>query len=254
MTPEDLVTYVNHKAKIDNTVDFTDMLLVTNAEKDDLCARINKVNPNFYATYGHDDLVANQREYDQPSDVLATLKAVFLKLNGTDFIRATWIDLNDRNFVASAGADPLNMVSLVQQGLVFQEDWITARFTNDNPYVFTYRQSIFVLSGTITAVTDGVQLWYGTTAADLPNLTESSVDLSTATDNSATVPMGIPTQFHRLLGDKIVINYKEAKELPLTIGEQRIDAKIDDLIEQMANPNQDQTIRGSIPFSTGSNF
>jgi hypothetical protein len=251
MTPAQLVDYIEFKLGITQTTDFADMLLVTNTRKDELCSKMNALNPNIFATYSTENLTANVREYDLGADVISTLKAVFLKLDGTDFVRANWLDFNDPVFAGVLPEDPLDLASKIRNGIVYQEDWITDRFSNSNPYVFTYRQSLFILSGTIATVSGGIQLWHSKFPDDLPNLTESTTDLSTATKSSARVPMGIPRQLHEVLARMIMVDYKNSKDLPLTPKEMTLDQEIDRVLDQFKDQNLDQPVFGAIPYSTG---
>lgn len=87
------------------------------------------------------DLVANQREYLNPSDLLK-LKKVDLKLDGSNWKTANPIDASE-----------------VPDKLASEAD-IIARFTNDEPKVDFMDESYFIYSGTITDVTAGILLWY----------------------------------------------------------------------------------------------
>ena len=220
----------------------------------DICERINEASPNIFGNYSEENLVANRREYDLPADKLSNLKAVFLKLDGTSYVRAKWIDLNDPIVKTLSGSDPLDLNNNVQQGIVYQEAWITSHFDNNNPAVFIWRDSLFILSGTISAVTDGIQLWYSNFPDPLPNLTENTTDLSTATDSTSTVPQGLPKQFHELLARAVIIEYKGTKNIPLTGREPLFDQDLDKAIDQIRDPNLDQAVRGSLPYSDGSSF
>ena len=85
-----------------------------------------------------DDLVANQREYDFPTNFIK-LKRLDLKLDGTNWYRATYIDEGE-----------------ISDSIASESD-ITEQFTNTEPY-YTFRgNKIFILSGTIKDVTDGIK-------------------------------------------------------------------------------------------------
>ena len=87
------------------------------------------------------DLVVNQREYLNPSDLLK-LKKVDLKLDGSNWKTANPFDASEVPDKLAAEAD------------------IISRFTNDNPYVDFMDESFFIYSGTIINVTGGILLWY----------------------------------------------------------------------------------------------
>jgi len=85
-------------------------------------------------------LVANQREYVFPSDILK-IKKIELKLDGTNWKTAEFTDES-------------------QITCPYNETDIIANFTNDTPFVTFYDNSFFIWSGTITAVTGGIRIWY----------------------------------------------------------------------------------------------
>lgn len=87
------------------------------------------------------NLVANQREYIFPSNLL-TIKKVQLKLDGTNWKDATFFDPQE------TGAP------------IASETNITDKFSNDSPVIDIGDRSMFIYSGTITDVTAGIKIWY----------------------------------------------------------------------------------------------
>lgn len=87
------------------------------------------------------DLVANQREYVFPADILK-IKRIELKLDGSNWRVANFID------EAEIGTS------------IASEEDIVRRFNNTNPYVSLFDRSIFIYSGTISDVTAGIKIWY----------------------------------------------------------------------------------------------
>ena len=81
--------------------------------------------------------IAN-REYAFPTRFLR-LKRIDLKLDGTNWVRAAWIDGGEVG--ASLG----------------DEAAVVSKFTNANPYYTLRGDKIIILSGTITAVTEGIR-------------------------------------------------------------------------------------------------
>ena len=115
------------------------------------------------------NLVANQREYVFPTDILK-IKKVELKLDGTNWYQANVVNKSDIS-------TPYNETDIIQN------------FTNDKPYVTFYNGSMFIWSGTISNVTDGIRIFYSeevvgkdtdgaditsfSTATDKPNIAEA---------------------------------------------------------------------------------
>jgi len=96
---------------------------------------------DFQGEIATTDLKADQREYYFPMDCLR-IKRVELKLDGTNYKVATFFDINETGKVLATEAD------------------ITSEFDNDNPYVDMYDQSMFIFSGPVKDVTDGIMVWY----------------------------------------------------------------------------------------------
>jgi len=96
---------------------------------------------DFQYEYATADLAANQREYIFPSTLL-TIKKIQLKLDGTNWVDASFFD------PTQTGAS------------IASETDIVAQFNNDEPYVDIGDRSFFIYSGTITNVTAGAKIWY----------------------------------------------------------------------------------------------
>jgi hypothetical protein len=107
------------------------------------------------------DLVANQREYLNPTDLLK-IKRIDLKLDGTNWKKANWIDESEIGDKYVAEAD------------------IISRFTNTEPKISFFDESYFIWSGTIANVTDGIQITYD---KDIVGVNSSGTDIQ---DFSAT--------------------------------------------------------------------
>jgi hypothetical protein len=115
------------------------------------------------------DLVADQREYLFPTDILK-IKRIEIYL-GDDWRVANFIDENE--------------VSTI----IGDEAKITEKFSNEEPYVSLFDKSLFIFSGTIAEKTAGIKIWYTeeivgvdaagdditsfTTATDTPNIIEA---------------------------------------------------------------------------------
>lgn len=105
---------------------------------------------NFQGQVGTANLVANQREYIFPSDLLRILR-IEAKLDGTNF---TVLNQIDPRIVPS---------------VIGSETDITNRFSNSSGGAFfdASDRSFNIYSGTITSVTDGLKLWYEEDIAEL---------------------------------------------------------------------------------------
>jgi len=97
---------------------------------------------DFQGEYSLHDLVANQREYLFPSDLLK-IKKIDLKLDGSNWKTTNWIDETD-----------------IRSRSIASEADIIKIFNNNNPFVSFFDESYFIWSGTIIEVTDGIKIWY----------------------------------------------------------------------------------------------
>ncbi len=242
MTPKALSDYILYKLKISSS-DFSEMLSVINLKLTDISGAINKARTDILGTYSHEDLVEDQREYAFPGDVLDNIKAIFLKLDETNYTRVTIIDLNDP--VIFGGAS---------KRVILQEDWITNHFTNGKPYVVFFRNSIFVFSGSVTGVTDGIELWYINFLDDIPDITEDTTDLAVATDTDSTPDQGLPKQFHELLARAVMIDYKDTNTLSLTAKERRYEKDLEEKVSQLKGQGLEQEVTGAVPPDHGSDY
>lgn len=232
MTPSQLNSYINYKLHITDA-DFPEKLDVANLVLNDICGAITKAKEDYFGVISHVNLTADRREYPLPDDILNNLKLVFLKLDGTNFKRARFLDMKD------------------WKDIVYQEAEITNKFNNEKPAVGVFRNSLFVFSGTIKNVPQGIQLWYINFPPAIPNLTEATVDLAEATDPASTPKVGFPKQFHELLARGVIVNYKGTNEIPLTGREPLFNRDLEDKINLLKPKSLDEEFQASIPYMTG---
>lgn len=171
-----------------NSVTFTDadMLVYVNMAKDELAGEIQKVRRSIWNIPMLDDLVADRREYGFPSDILNSIVSLELKFSSSgDYVLAESIRRSNFN-------DAL------------QESKIVAEYSNDTPKYFIRRQAIYILSGSIVSVTDGISLVANVFPADLADMT-GTTDLAV---DPTTTSHGFPREFHELLARRVSIEYK----------------------------------------------
>lgn len=126
-------------------------------------------NWDFQGDIATANLVANQREYPFPSDLLV-IKRIEIYLSN-EWRVATLFDVSECSYKISTEAD------------------ITEHFTNEAPYVDLHDDSLFFYSGTIAEKIAGIKIWYTreivgkdsngtviasfTADADTPNIAEA---------------------------------------------------------------------------------
>jgi hypothetical protein len=234
MTPAILKERILEKLNIVAS-DFTGILTVLNIKKNDIASKISQSGGGHFGIYGYIDLVANQREYPLPENSIR-VKAAMVSFDGSTWVRAKIRQMNDL------------------RELTMSETDITSQYSNQTPVIFIFRQSLFVLSGTIINISDGIQLWYDVFPDDVPDIDEDSVDLSVALDPSTTVQIGFPVAFHDLLSRAVCLDFKETNEIPLTSYESNYDIELDKKIKEIEPINQDEILEVGIVSDDGSEY
>jgi len=109
------------------------------------------------------DLMANQREYPFPTDILK-IKRIELKLDGSNWTPATIVDKSEIPYPISSESD------------------IIKYFDNTTPYVALFGNSIYILSGLIIDVSGGIKIWYSKEVVGTNELGEDITFFSNDTD------------------------------------------------------------------------
>ena len=237
MTPVEFATYVRLKTRT-NSSTFTDadILVLLNHIKNEVCDRALEVDEDIFLLPTYLDLVADQREYPLYSALLSRIKRVEAKLDASDYIKLLPLDLTDINYAISS------------------ESQITANFTNsqDSAYYDIMRNALWLYSGTITAVSDGLRIWLNTRPSNVASMgltTDMSIDPSTTTH-------GIPSALHRVVAKGVIIEYKEGKEkpIPLTEREQKWEFDLEKAIQTLKKADYGRETSGGEPTTDGSEF
>lgn len=231
MTRKKFADLVRFYTSTDSTT-FTDaeILLLANIYMLDIAEAIVEANEDFFITPATADLVADQREYSFPADMLLKMKYLEAKFSaGGDWIPLTELDLNDYNRATD-------------------ETTITNYFANQ-PGQARYdivRGSLYLYTGTITSVTGGLKLWFAAEPSVLSDVTDDVTDMSVA---PSTVEHGFPKPFHELLARRLSMHYKSHVDRPIPLTEQELSYQ-NDLAMKLAkikNPNLSRAVLRSTP-------
>lgn len=236
MTAAQLNTLINFKCSTnDTTFPQATKLPLVNMFKNEISSRIVESNKRYFLVPATFSLVADQREYSLDDNMLSHVQKLELKFVSTDAYQPS--------------------VGLKEYYGSETESEIVKEYTNIKGGFAHYirRRSLFILSGTIIAVTNGGRLWYNLYPADLANLTDAT-DL--AIDPSTTT-FGFPRQFHDLLARRVAIEYKgsQPKQIPLSPLEQRYEDDLKDQLDAISRSDNGLEIIGSMPddADTGNN-
>lgn len=230
MTPSKFASLVRYKTRTNSTT-FPDAELLAYMEmrQDELAQDILKADEDILLIPQYDSLVADQREYPEPSDMLSRIKRVEAKLDGTNWIKLNEMDITQHDYPISTEAD------------------IVKYFTNNEgeAYFDIMRKALTIYSGTIISVTNGLRIYINTWPTPVTDLT-STIDLNI---DPSTTTHGIPRELHEIWARGVAIDYKSSKEkpIPLTEKELRYDLDKKTAIETLKHGNLDREIIGHLP-------
>lgn len=205
-----------------------------NAFKDEIAGEISQANEDYFVRTFLADLVAGQREYSIPDEVMNNLKYVEAKIDGTTQKRLNEFDLN-------------------QYGEATDETTILAKFAGLDPAMDLSGGSIFIYSDVaIIDVTEGLICAAVMFPADFTDLT-SVIDMSTDPD---AYSCGFPRQFHELLARRCSIAWKSSrpKPVPLSEKEQMYEIDLSRKVNAIKGLNLDRSVEASTPYDDGQDY
>ena len=237
MTPKLLAAYVRLKTRTNaTTLTDADLITIANKVKDDLVWKGLDADEDLFLVPTYLNLVADQREYPLHSDLLSRIKRVEAKLDDTNWVKLYEFDLPQWQEPISTEAD------------------ITAYFGNGEKEAFfdMMRSSIWIYSGTITAVTAGLRIWLNTIVSDITSMV-ATVDMSV---DPTTTTHGIPRALHGVLAEGMVIEWKGSKEKPITLNqtELKYDRRVEEAVDSLKKGNYDRDVIGLVPPNNGSQY
>jgi hypothetical protein len=237
----ELKDYILGKLHITNsefTENHTNMLYVANMVLNDIAGAISWKNLGYFGDFTDLDVTGSIRIYPIPIEVQNHLKAIEVYVGGA-WKKLTIKDINDiPNFE-------------------FNESWITENFNNETPVGFIYGGNLYILSGQIDAATPGVRFWFITLPDKLTSM-DSTLELHQITTvrnmTGGTIAIGLPKQFEKLFINGIIIDYKEANELPLVGRETLYDQDLAKKLDELSPLSYDEEFKGIINQETGEDY
>ncbi|EKE25855.1 MAG: hypothetical protein ACD_5C00016G0004 [uncultured bacterium] len=239
MTPAELNKLINiycfGSAAASGDVEFplADKLILINAFKDVFAAKIAKRNEDYFGMVFTDDLVAGQRTYPLPDDILNS-KGFEAKLDGVNFQWLREFDLNSMKKPTS-------------------EADIIANFSGYAPMIDIFDRAITIYSGTAIAdVAGGLKYWGIIYPANITDLT-SAVDMSI---NPTPTAHGFPRQFHELLARRVAIAWKTGQDRPKTLNEKELvfNSDFESALNDITGGNLDRSHTSTMSSNTGENY
>lgn len=236
MTPASFAALVRVYTHTDST-SFTDPEIMTlaNIFKDELCRKVEELDDDFFTIPQTRPLIAGQREYTLPSDMLSRLRRLEVDLTGTG------IYVEARSLQFNIDKTPTD------------ESSITRQFSDQYPQYYLLRSSLWLLTGSaIVASTLGLKLWSKTYPSNLVDLT-STIDMSV---DPTLTSLGFPRALHELLARRVSIVYKSSRPRPLALNdsERQFDMDLHNAIESMTGFDAGEDIEAVFPYNDGSNY
>lgn len=234
MTSTQFAAYIRALTKTNSTT-LTDASIIAfaNVVKDDLAKDILKVNEDIFGMQYLRNLVADQREYALPVELLNQIKYVEAKLDGSNWSKLSEFDLNS-------------------YGYPTDESSIRYYFSGKTGYDI-FRNSLWLLTGgAIIAVTEGLKLWAIQWPEDISSVS-GSTDMSVA---SADTEVAMPRATHEIWARRVSIMYKGSKEKPIPLSERelRVDADWANVLNSLRGGNLDRAVLATTPQDDGSDY
>ena len=220
------------------------------------------IKGNYFILPSIANLIAGQREYALPPDVLNHIYTVEVAFSSTT-------DAYGGLPYVQAFPDDFRRL-----GLSRTEPNITANYTNGGgsiildsfgpsigrvvgPRYEIQRRSIYILSGDISSstlgassITGGLRIRYRQLPLDLPDLTDSTNDMSIDPTNTS---FGIPLPFHELLARRVSLEWKGSHPgaVPLSPLEENYANDLEAMLSGIEMNDMSDEILGKIPYQTG---
>ena len=202
-----------------------DVLIDVNLAIEEMAVDIQKVREHIWEITTLDDLADDVREYDFPAALLN--------------------NMTDLELMFAAGDDYVQAHPSARRHYndVLQESVIVNNFDNDDPEYFIRRKKIYILSGTIVDVTNGIKLVHSSFPATLANLT-GSADLSV---NPSASTHGFPREFHPLLATMVSMGYKSRNGIKLSQLEGNFWSDLEKKLDAFSVSDTGRSIKGGMP-------
>lgn len=237
MTPAEFAFHVRFMTRT-NASTFTDAQIMSlmKIRQKEISADILDADEDIFLMPQYTSLVANQRDYTFPTDMLASIKRVEAKLDGINYIPLHELD------ISNVGISISDEASIIQT------------FSNEKGRAFfdIIRKSLNIYSGTITSVADGLKVMvntYPAVIADLTSTTDMSIDPTSTTH-------GMPLELHEIWARAVIIDYKSSKEKPIPLTERELSYKVDKIaaINALKPQNRDREVIATVPTDDGSSY
>lgn len=233
-----------------------DVLVIANEAKNELARALVKLDSSYFVVPAFVNISASDeddlesREYPWNDDFMRQIS-----------LQIATVSTNDPLKYYPVRPYPGGLEKLIDDIGGFTEANIIGNFSNEDggAYYVPTRRGNLLLTGTLTAVTNGYRQYYNAYPADLTDAT-ATVDLDV--DPTSTT-FGVPRFLHELWADLSSVKYKleRVNPLPLSLREQAVNqfysqGRLDDLVSQVKNQEDARLeIFGSLPsYNNGEDY
>lgn len=233
MSPKEFKDLVREYTYTDeNSFSDARILLYMNAGKNKMCRQVVRHSKDYFTTPHTTDLIAGQREYNLPPEMLTGIQRV-----GIQFVEG------GKYIIATERSPHVDNIPL-------DEATIQAHFTDGKPGYYVLRRALYLLTASpIIDMPNGLQVY---APIFPPNFSNLSVTVDMAADLS-DVSVGFPEPLHELLARYVSIAYKNnrTRPIPLTEEEKVYGSDLDEAIAQLASINQKEKLTVRLPYNAG---
>lgn len=217
----------------------TKLLLHANIVKDYLAEKIqSRIDEGFFEITETRSLLAGQREYAFPKDLLLSLKKAWIKIEGE------WIVMKE--------------FDMSQYDGVFENEAIKKAFGLKEPRFEITGRGMRIYSGAdIEDTIEGLKILGSTYPTDLvADDLAGNWDLSQPQNPNKNKKHGMPRASHLVWAGMVVKMNKKAKDKPIDTKELDQSLKIDleEMLENLSVRNRDSSFVPTIPFNDGSQY
>lgn len=230
------------------------------------------IKGNYFMVPVTDNLIASQREYAFPDDMLDhmfSLEVAFSNkvdnFSQLPYVKCFPDDFRRFGLARTEGNIQANYTN--GGGALLVDAFGTMNGKVAGPNYEIQRRSIYLLSGDIStatlldssgnpgaaSITNGIRLRYRAYPSDLTGLTDSTTDLSI---DPTTTTFGFPKQFHELWARKAAIDWKAQHPgaVPATQLDQLYPSDLEAKLSGIEVNDLSDEIMGRIPYNDGYNY
>lgn len=238
-----------------------DLVLFSNIAKDDISEFVADFGEDYFDITQTANLVAGEREYPFPDDMLKNVKLVEVNLTGNsgDWKRVDEFDLNSYRQRQSIQTKPFNDLDIPSSfsDATTDEATIIDTFSDINPSYDIDGQAIFLYTGSaIIAVTAGLQLKamiypLDYTTDSFTDAGDKIIDMSVRPSSTSTA---MPRPTHLPMAFRTSILFKESNNMPIGVLEAQYEVELAKMKGKLKNKNLDRSITPRVSRDTGFNY